>query len=155
MFDPVLVARSWVNVTKCSLLAKLWAVKKRSQSHNFQCWALKCKSLRQPDCKIPAFFDAFPMGTHKILLSPNSAKVFFFWQNDLSIKHDLARSCFQLWPKIGDEGDSRPERRKAETGFSQNFVARGADFEGHNWNLISPVYVLCYKPQAKAILSNK
>ena len=22
-----------------------------------------------------------------------------------SIKHDLARSCFQLWPKIGDEGD--------------------------------------------------
>ena len=24
---------------------------------------------------------------------------------DFSIKHDLARSCFQLWPKIGDEGD--------------------------------------------------
>ena len=22
-----------------------------------------------------------------------------------SIKHDLARSCFRLWPKIGDEGD--------------------------------------------------
>ena len=22
-----------------------------------------------------------------------------------SIKHDLARLCFQFWPKIGDEGD--------------------------------------------------
>ena len=27
-----------------------------------------------------------------------------------SIKHDLARSCFQLWPKIGDEGDKISRR---------------------------------------------
>ena len=42
--------------------------------------------------------------------------------NIISIKHDLARSCFQLWPKIGDEGDK----------ISKKIVPLGADFEGHN-----------------------
>ena len=28
-----------------------------------------------------------------------------------SIKHDLARSCFQLWPKSGDE-DDKSSRKK-------------------------------------------
>ena len=27
------------------------------------------------------------------------------------MKHDLERSCFQLWPKIGDEGDKISRRR--------------------------------------------
>ena len=27
------------------------------------------------------------------------------WRKYFSIKHDLARSCFQFWLKIGDEGD--------------------------------------------------
>ena len=53
-----------------------------------------------------------------------------------SIKHDLARSCFQLWPKIGDEGDKISRKKTgealAETVFSRNFVTLGADFEGHN-----------------------
>ena len=53
-----------------------------------------------------------------------------------SIKHDLARSCFQLWPKIGDEVDKISRKKTgealAETVFSRNFVTLGADFEGHN-----------------------
>ena len=53
-----------------------------------------------------------------------------------SIKRDLARSCFQFWPKIGDEGDKISRKKTgealAETVFSRNFVTLGADFEGHN-----------------------
>ena len=30
-----------------------------------------------------------------------------------SIKHDLARSCFQLWPKIGDEGEKISRKKVA------------------------------------------
>ena len=37
--------------------------------------------------------------------------------NIFSIKHDLARSCFQLWPKIGDEGD-KISRKKNWRGAS-------------------------------------
>ena len=43
-----------------------------------------------------------------------------------SLKHDLARSCFQFWLKIGDEGDkiSRKKlaRREPRQFFSRNFV---------------------------------
>ena len=62
----------------------------------------------------------------------------FFCKNTIviSIKHDLARSGFQLWPKIGDEGDKISRKKTgealAETVFSRNFVTLGADFEGHN-----------------------
>ena len=53
-----------------------------------------------------------------------------------SIKHDLARSCFQLWPKIGDEGDKISRKKTgealAETVFFRNFVTLGADFESQN-----------------------
>ena len=31
----------------------------------------------------------------------------------LSIKHDLARSCFQFWLKIGDEGDKISRKKLA------------------------------------------
>ena len=36
MFDPVLVARSWVSATKWGPLAKLCAVQKNKHGHNFQ-----------------------------------------------------------------------------------------------------------------------
>ena len=36
MFDPVLVARSWVSATKWGPLAKLSAVEKNKHGHNFQ-----------------------------------------------------------------------------------------------------------------------
>ena len=39
--------------------------------------------------------------------------------NNTSIKHDLARSCFQLWPKIGDEGD-KISRKKNWRGASRD-----------------------------------
>ena len=40
---------------------------------------------------------------------------FDFFENfeNYSIKHDLARSCFQLWPKIGDEGDKISRKKLA------------------------------------------
>ena len=36
IFDPVLVARSWVSATKWGPLAKLLAVAKNKHGHNFQ-----------------------------------------------------------------------------------------------------------------------
>ena len=56
-----------------------------------------------------------------------------------SIKHDLARSCFQFWLKIGDEGDKI---------LSPSEPILRAKIE----NLISPDYVLCYIPRALDIL---
>ena len=53
--------------------------------------------------------------------------------SDFSTKHDLARSCFKLWPKIGDEGDKISGKKTgealAETVFFQKFFTLGADFE--------------------------
>ena len=50
-----------------------------------------------------------------------------------SIKHDLARSCFKFWLKIGDEGDKISRKKTgealAETVFFRNFVTLVADFE--------------------------
>ena len=42
----------------------------------------------------------------KIILEniPLSASKFASYFGIFSIKHDLARSCFQLWPKIANEG---------------------------------------------------
>ena len=58
-------------------------------------------------------------------------------KKSISINHDLARSYFQLWPKIGNEGDKILRKKAgaalAETVFSRNIVILGADFEGHNW----------------------
>ena len=43
-----------------------------------------------------------------------------------SIKRDLARSCFQLWLKIGDEGDKISRKKTgealAETVFFSHFM---------------------------------
>ena len=38
-----------------------------------------------------------------------------------NIKHDPARSCFQLWPKIGDEGD-KISREKNWRGTSRQIM---------------------------------
>ena len=58
--------------------------------------------------------------------------IFLETLKNYSIKHDLARSCFQLWPKIGDEGDKISRNKTgealAETVFSRNFVTLVADF---------------------------
>ena len=68
---------------------------------------------------------------------PLSASKFASYFGNFSIKHDLARSCFKFWLKIGDEGDKISRKKTgealAETVFSRNFVTLGADFEGHNW----------------------
>ena len=40
-----------------------------------------------------------------------------------SIKHDLARSCFQFWPKIGDEGDKISRRKTVSASASSVFFS--------------------------------
>ena len=78
-----------------------------------------------------------------------------------SIKHDLARSCFQFWLKIGDEGDKIWRKKTgealAETIFSRNFVTFGAEpiLRAIIENMTSPDYVLCYIPRVMAILGKK
>ena len=56
----------------------------------------------------------------------------FYTAGFSSIKHDLARSCFKFWLKIGNEGDKISRKKTgealAETVFSRNFVTLGADF---------------------------
>ena len=74
-----------------------------------------------------------------------------------SIKHDLARSCFQLWPKIGDKVTKFREKKTgealAETVFSRNLSPLEPILRAIIENMISPDYVLCYIPRAMAILS--
>ena len=50
-----------------------------------------------------------------------------------SIKHDLARSCFQLWPKIGDEGD-KISRKKTGKALAETVSPEGMvpNFEPKN-----------------------
>ena len=69
----------------------------------------------------------FQMAIDPPLFSENYIALFFFnvilkkpcleaqnlQHNFFSIKHDLARSCFQLWPKIGDEGDKISRKKLA------------------------------------------
>ena len=50
---------------------------------------------------------------------PLSASKFASYLGNYSIKHDLARSCFQLWPKISDEGD-KISRKKNWRGASRD-----------------------------------
>ena len=52
-----------------------------------------------------------------------------------SIKHDLARSCFQLWPIIGDESDKSSKMKingevLAETVIFLNLITLGGDYLG-------------------------
>ena len=66
---------------------------------------------------------------------------------NFSIKHDLARSCFQLWPKISDEGDKTEKTVSASAWpvffleiLSPSELMLRAIIE----NIISPDYVLWY-----------
>ena len=60
------------------------------------------------------------------------------------IKHDLARSCFQLWPKIGDEGDkiSRKKTGKAlaETVFSRNSKYQASKYQASKYQYVASKY---------------
>ena len=78
-------------------------------------------------------------------------------REDTSIKHDLGRSCSQLWPKIGDEGDKISRKKLARRLPRQFFLEILSPSEpilrAMIENMISPDYVLCYIPRAMAILS--
>ena len=78
---------------------------------------------------------------------------FKFGENYFSIKHDLTRSCFQLWPKIGDEGDKISRKKTgealAETDFSLKILSPSEPIlRAKIENMISSDYVLCYIPRA-------
>ena len=70
----------------------------------------------------------------------------------ISIKHDLVRSCFQFWPKIGDEGDKiLREKIGSMIIFSLNFdpfsqMTQKADksllYKLKNSELLSPPEIL-------------
>ena len=72
--------------------------------------------------------------------------IFLETLKNYSIKYDLARSCFQLWPKIGDEGDR-------DSFFLEILSPSEPILRAKIENMISPDYVLCYIPRAMAILS--
>ena len=69
-----------------------------------------------------------------------------------SIKHDLARSCFQFWLKIGDKGDKISRKKTgealAETVFFEILSPSDPILRAKIENMISPDYVLCYIPRA-------
>ena len=55
----------------------------------------------------------FDTGVPELLLPFKIIRMFGPKTAIFSIKHDLARSCFQLWPKIGDEGDKISRKKLA------------------------------------------
>ena len=47
-----------------------------------------------------------------------------------SIKHDLVRSCFQFWPKIGDEGEKISRKKLCGFGnFGKKILNLGIIFQ--------------------------
>ena len=68
-----------------------------------------------------------------------------------SIKHDLARSCFQFWLKIGDEVD-KISRKKAGEALAEILSPSEPILRAKIENMISLDYVLCYTPRANGNL---
>ena len=83
----------------------------------------------------------------------------FFFKFFFSIKHDLARSCFKFWLKIGDEGGkiSRKNWRGAsrDSFFLEILSPSEPILRAIIENMISPDYVLCYIPRALETLDKK
>ena len=75
------------------------------------------------------------------------------------MKHDLTRSCFQLWPIIGDEGDkiSRKKIGKAiaEKDIFEILSPSEPIMRAIIEKMISPNYVLCYLPRVLEIFWEK
>ena len=68
---------------------------------------------------------------------------------DISINHDLVRSCFQLWPKFGDEGNKTNRRGVSWDSFFLEILSPSEPIlRAKIENMISPDYVLCYIPWA-------
>ena len=76
-----------------------------------------------------------------------------------SIKHDVARSCFQFWLKIGDKGDKNFDKKTgealAETVFLEILSPLEPVLRAIIENMILPNYVLRYIPRALEILDKK
>ena len=72
-------------------------------------------------CSLFVNYPCLPLGVAKDLTFCSQMPHIF------SIKHDLARSCFQLWPKIDDEGKKISRKKNgealAETGLFEFFFS--------------------------------
>ena len=61
-----------------------------------------------------------------------------------SIKHDLARSCFQFWLKIGDKGEKKNWRGVSRDSFFLKILSPSEPIlRAKIENMISSDYVLC------------
>ena len=56
-----------------------------------------------------------------------------------SIKHELARSCFQLWPKIGDEGD-KILRKKTGEALAETVFSRNSKYQASKYQYVASKY---------------
>ena len=98
-------------------------------------WITSCNSTQ-------VHFGNFEVQNHLGGLEPESVKsnpdnigpqlMFVF-----SIKHHLARSCFQLWPsksapRVTKFREKTVSASASPVFFSRNFATLGADFKGHN-----------------------
>ena len=64
-----------------------------------------------------------------------SQRQFASYFGNYSIKHYLARSCFQLWPKIGDEGDKISREKTGEALAKTVFTPSQWKFWGKFWEI--------------------
>ena len=67
------------------------------------------------------------------------------------MKHDLARSCFKFWLKIGDEGDKISKknwRGASRDSLFEILSPLEPILRAKIENMISSDYVLCYIPRA-------
>ena len=65
-------------------------------------------------------------------------------QCNFSIKYYLARSCFQYWPKIGDEGDKIPRKKTGEANYdTERGIFNWILSHSGLWKRYGPYFSLC------------
>ena len=71
-----------------------------------------------------------------------------------SIKHDLARSFFQLWPKIGDEGDKISREKTGEALAETVFFSKSCDPWSRFWKKIKVLEIFPEISKVLKIMKN-
>ena len=62
----------------------------------------------------------------------------------ISIKHDLARSCFKFWLKVGDEGDKISRKKTGEANYdSERGIFNWILSHSGLWTRYGPYFSLC------------
>ena len=71
-----------------------------------------------------------------------------------SIKHDLARSCFQFWLKIGDEGDKISREKTGEALAETVFFSKFCDPWSRFWKKIKVLEIFPEISKVLKIMKN-